>query len=126
MMIMAICIVNGTNSQNPSPKSVTRSDAVLPTERPATKTTAITSMAKTRASGNHRSAQSDRAIPIRVSAPPSFCSGREFIFLAPAYIDLAGLEVIAGEGAYLNAVLGGDETVAYEHLQVKPPSTTKE
>src|SRR6266705_5478478 len=68
MTMSAICIVNGINDQKPPPKSCVSCAGPRPSSRPATNTTTIPRRAKTNASGNQRSVQSEIASPSRIAA----------------------------------------------------------
>src|SRR6266699_4033272 len=68
MTMSAICIVNGMSDQKPPPKSCVSCAGPRPSSRPATNTTTIPTRAKTNASGNQRSVQSEIAIPTRIAA----------------------------------------------------------
>src|SRR2546430_905128 len=68
MTMSAICIVNGISDQKPPPKSCVSCAGPRPSSRPATNTTTIPTRAKTNASGNQRSVQSEIAIPTRIAA----------------------------------------------------------
>ncbi len=61
----AICIVNGTSSQNPLPNSATSLTGDSPIAIPPANTTNTAARAKTKASGNHRSQASAMRIPAR-------------------------------------------------------------
>src|SRR5882724_5624796 len=74
-------MVNGIRLQKPSPKNFTKSVTGLPAASPPKKTMTAASKAKTNASGNHRSDQSDMAEPQRAkgvderpAAAAVFCS----------------------------------------------------
>src|SRR5437773_2644592 len=68
MTMSAICIVNGISDQKPPPKSCVSCAGPRPSSRPATNTTTIPRRAKTNASGNQRSVQSEIARPSRIAA----------------------------------------------------------
>src|SRR2546421_1539369 len=68
MTMSAICIVNGMSDQKPPPKSCVSCAGPRPSSRPATNTTTIPTRAKTNASGNQRSVQSEIASPSRIPA----------------------------------------------------------
>src|SRR5437879_7435650 len=68
MTMSAICIVNGMSDQKPPPKSCVSCAGPRPSRRPATNTTTIPTRAKTNASGNQRSVQSEIASPSRIAA----------------------------------------------------------
>src|SRR6266496_3174926 len=68
MTMSAICIVKGMSVQKPPPKSCVSCRGLRPSARPATNTTMIPTSAKTNASGNQRSVQSEIASPSRIAA----------------------------------------------------------
>src|SRR5881398_96834 len=68
MTMSAICIVNGISDQKPPPKSCVSCAGPRPSSKPATNTTTIPTRAKTNASGNQRSVQSEIARPSRIAA----------------------------------------------------------
>src|SRR5438093_6713887 len=68
MTMSAICIVKGMSDQKPPPKSCVSCAGLRPSRRPATNTTTIPTRAKTNASGNQRSVQSEIASPSRIPA----------------------------------------------------------
>src|SRR6266487_1514153 len=68
MTMSAICIVKGMSVQKPPPKSCVSCRGLRPSTRPATNTTMIPTSAKTNASGNQRSVQSEIASPSRIAA----------------------------------------------------------
>src|SRR5688500_13621345 len=70
-MIIAICMVKATRSQNPAPNHCADWRTLLPAASVArnTRTTAVSASAN--ASGNHRSNQSDRRSPTRASRVPA-------------------------------------------------------
>src|SRR5437762_14063629 len=63
-MIMLICIVKATRSQNPAPNHCAVCITGLPIPRHATKTIATATSANANASGNQRSNQSESCKPI--------------------------------------------------------------
>ena len=64
-MIIDICIVKATRSQNPAPNHCADCIGELPMARVAPKTSATARSASAKASGNQRSNQSERRRPIR-------------------------------------------------------------
>src|ERR1700692_2340626 len=82
MMIIAICIVNGINPQNPSPKYLIRFRIPTPANNPATNTMINPTSANTNASGNHFWDQSASPIPSRANTPaessPTSCIAFRF------------------------------------------------
>src|SRR5688500_12096369 len=63
-MIIDICMAKATRSQKPEPNHCALCAGVAPVARVATKTMATAVSASAKASGNHRSNQSDRRRPI--------------------------------------------------------------
>ena len=63
--MMAICMVKGIRLQNPCPKYWTRFFTGVPSASPARNTMTSAISANTKASGNQRSLQSARAMPMR-------------------------------------------------------------
>ena len=70
MMIIVICIVKLTRSQNPAPNHAAACTGELPTATHAAKTMATATSASANASGNQCSNQSDRRRPADASHEP--------------------------------------------------------
>ena len=67
-MIMDICIVKATRSQNPAPNHWAACTGEAPAASVARKTMSTAVSASAKASGNHRSNQSESRRPMRASA----------------------------------------------------------
>ncbi len=77
MMIIAICIVNATRSQNPAPNHSAACIGELPMPRVPRNTMPTATTANTNASGNQRSNQLERRRPVAASQelPELRCTG---------------------------------------------------